>query len=49
MLTVFFDCEGVIHHEFISCGQAVNKEFYLKVVKRLREAMRRKRPDFLRG
>jgi hypothetical protein len=48
-LTVFYDCEDVIHHALVSCGQTVNKEFYLKVVKRFREAMRRKRPDFLRG
>jgi hypothetical protein len=22
----FFDCEGVIHHEFLPCGQTVNKK-----------------------
>jgi hypothetical protein len=32
--TVFFDCEGVIHHELLPCGQMVNKEYYLKVMKR---------------
>jgi hypothetical protein len=49
MLAVFFDCEGVIHHGFISCDLTVNKEFYLNMVKRLREAVRRKRPDFFFG
>jgi hypothetical protein len=48
-LTVFFDCEDIIHHEFLPRGQTVNKEYYLKVMQRLREAMRRKRPDFWRG
>ena len=49
MLTVFFDCDGVIRHEFLSHGQMVNKQCYLKVIKRLREALRIKRPDFWRG
>jgi hypothetical protein len=38
-----FDCEGIIHHEFLPRGQIVNKEFYLRVMKRLREAVRRKK------
>jgi len=33
MLTVFFDCEGVIHHEFLPHGQTVHKEYYLNVMK----------------
>ena len=41
-LTVLVHCEGVIHHEFLRRGQTVNKKCYLKVIKRLREAMRRK-------
>ena len=36
MLTVFFDCEGIMHHEFVPYGQTVNKEYYLKVMKKLR-------------
>jgi hypothetical protein len=43
MLTVSFDCEGIIHHEFLLRGQMVNKEYYLKVMQRLRGAVRRKR------
>jgi len=42
MLTVSFDCEGIIHHEFLLRGQTVNKEYYLKVMQRLRGAVRRK-------
>ena len=26
MLIVFFDYDGIIHHEFLPCGQTVNKE-----------------------
>jgi hypothetical protein len=36
MLTVFFDCNSIMHHEFLPYGQMVNMEYYLKVMKRLR-------------
>ena len=45
MLTVFFDYRGVVHYEFLPTGQTVNKEYYLSVMRRLREAIRLKRPD----
>jgi len=45
MFVVFFDWQGVIHYEFIPRGQTVNKEFYVAVLKHLREAVRRKRPQ----
>ncbi|PNF20350.1 Mariner Mos1 transposase [Cryptotermes secundus] len=45
MLTVFFNFNGIVHHEFLPQGQTVNKEYYLKVQRRLREAIRKKRPD----
>lgn len=44
MLTVFIDYNGVVHHEFLPKGQTINKEYYLGVMKRLREAIRKKRP-----
>lgn len=28
MLTVFIDCKGVVHHEFLPENQSVNKEYY---------------------
>ena len=45
MLTVFFYYRGVVHSEFLPEGQTVNKEYYLSVMKRLREKIRRKRAD----
>ncbi|UYV72614.1 hypothetical protein LAZ67_10000060 [Cordylochernes scorpioides] len=45
LLTVFFDCRGVVHHEFLPQGRMVNKEYYLQVMRNLREATRQKRPD----
>ncbi|GFX17049.1 uncharacterized protein TNCV_4265751 [Trichonephila clavipes] len=44
MLIVFFDADGIVHHEYSPQGQTVNKEFYLDVMRRLREVVRRKRP-----
>ena len=45
MLTVFFDYRGVVHYEFLPPGQTVNKEYYLSVMRCLREAIRLKRPE----
>jgi len=45
VMLVFFDWQGIIHHKFIPRGQTVNKEFYVAVLKSLREAVRRKRPQ----
>jgi transposase len=45
MLVVFFDWQGVIHYEFVPRGQTVNNELYVAVLKHLREAVRRKRPQ----
>jgi histone-lysine N-methyltransferase SETMAR len=45
MLVIFFDCEGTVHQEFVPPGQTVNQYYYLDVLKRLREQVRRKRPE----
>ncbi|UYV81600.1 hypothetical protein LAZ67_20001670 [Cordylochernes scorpioides] len=45
LLTVFFDCRGVVHHEFLPQGRTVNKEYYLQVMRNLREAIGQKCSD----
>jgi len=45
MMVVFFDWKGILHHEFIPRGQMVNKQLYQEVLARLRNAVRRKRPE----
>ncbi|KAL4090659.1 hypothetical protein QTP88_025453 [Uroleucon formosanum] len=45
MLIVFFDIEGIVHYEFVPHGQTVNQVFYKDVLMRLREKIRKKRPE----
>jgi len=47
MLVAFFDWKGIVHHEFVSHGQMVNKQLYQEVLTRLGDAVRRKRPELL--
>ena len=39
MFIVFFYWKGIVHYEFFPRGETVNKEFYLNVLKHLREAV----------
>ena len=36
------DIRGIIRYEFVPTGQTVNQVYYLEVLKRLREKVRRK-------
>jgi len=41
LLAVFFDWKGIVHHEFVPCGQMVNKQLYQEVLAHLRDTVRR--------
>jgi len=45
MLISFFDAKGIIHKEFVPPVQTVNQQFYLQLLKRLRDSVRMKRPE----
>jgi len=45
MFIVYFDIRGIVHHEFAPQGRAVNAGFYCSVLSRLREDIRRTRPE----
>jgi histone-lysine N-methyltransferase SETMAR len=45
MLITFFDINGIVHHEWVPKGQTVNALFYVEVLKRLRESIRKKRKE----
>ena len=41
----FFNSCGIVHHEYAPEGQTISKEYNLQVLRRLREAVRRKQPN----
>ena len=43
ILLTFFDIRGIVHYEFEPTGQTVNQVYYLKVLERLGEKVKRKR------
>ena len=45
LLIIFFDIRGIVHKEFVPPGQTVNGKFCCKVLRRLRENVRRKRSE----
>ena len=45
MLNCFFVIQGIVHREFVPRGQTFNQEFYLGVLKQLRERVQRTRPE----
>ena len=45
LFAVVFDCNGVVHHEFLAQGRTVNKKYHLEVMRRLRKVIRQKRTE----
>jgi len=45
----FFDCHGIVHHEFTPEGQTVNAALYVEVLKHLGDRVRRVRPELWEG
>ena len=45
MLTTFFDHQGMVHHEYVPHGEAVNRHFHKEVMTRLMAKIRRKRRE----
>jgi hypothetical protein len=48
MFIVFFDCRGIMHHNFVPEGLTVNSAFYMEVLKHLRHRVRRVWPNLRR-
>ncbi len=44
MITTFFDCNGLIHSEFVPQGETVTADTYCQTLSRLHEKIQRKRP-----
>jgi len=47
MLTVFWDCQGVLLTEFQQCGHTITSASYCTILTKLRAATRRKQPGLL--
>jgi hypothetical protein len=45
VVLVFFDHRGTVHYEFTPEGQKINQDVYLAALRRLQDAVRRKRPE----
>ncbi|UYV64306.1 hypothetical protein LAZ67_3000240 [Cordylochernes scorpioides] len=45
LLVAFLGNKGIVHHEYLPAGQTVIKEMYLGILRRLREAIKKKRPE----
>ena len=46
MLVWFYDCKGIIYHEFVPEGETVTGSFYLSVLESLWNRIRRVRPEY---
>ncbi|UYV77610.1 hypothetical protein LAZ67_15001704 [Cordylochernes scorpioides] len=45
LLVAFLDNKGIVHREYLPAGQTVIKEMYLDILRHLREAIRKKKPE----
>jgi hypothetical protein len=42
---VFFDIQGTVMAEWVRSGQTVNRQYYIEISTKLRERVRRERPE----
>jgi hypothetical protein len=49
MLIVFFDIQGIVMAEWVPSGHTVNQHYYIEVLTKLRERVRRKQPELLQN
>ena len=49
VLIVFFDIQSIMMAEWVPSGQTVNKHYYIEVLTKLRERVRRKWPEIWRN
>lgn len=45
-LIVFLDFNGIMHHELLQFGKTINEEYYLRILRQLREVIRQQSPFF---
>ena len=47
MLSVWWDCNGIVHHELLGPGQTINSTLYCQQLMRLKQAIKKKRPELI--
>ena len=47
MLSVCWDWKGIVHHELLEPGQTINSTFYCQKLMRLKQAIKKKRPELI--
>lgn len=45
MLVAFFDSEGMLYHHYVPNGQTINSAYYIEVLCKFLDHLRRKRPN----
>jgi hypothetical protein len=48
MIAQAVDMQGIVMAEWVPSGQTVNQQYYIAVLTKLRERVRRKRPELWR-
>jgi hypothetical protein len=46
MTSVFWDARGIIFIDYLEKGQTINSEYYIALLERLNDEIKRKRPYF---
>jgi hypothetical protein len=49
VMICFFDCESILHRELVPAGETSTQKFYLQALDRLRQRVRRMRPELFPG
>ena len=49
MSIVFIDIQGIVMAEWVPSGQTVNQPYYIEVLTKLHERVRRKQPELWRN
>jgi [histone H3]-lysine36 N-dimethyltransferase SETMAR len=44
LMTIFWDCQGIVHTEFLKRGNTINSDRYVETLKKLRRRLQRIRP-----
>jgi len=47
MLSVWWDCKGIVYFEILPCNQTINSDVYIEQLTKLNNAIQEKRPELI--